>query len=68
MLRVSQESAYLYSESDAPDMLNKLLEKGLIELSKLKHAEEVGRTNYRKYYEYHMIISHPIEKFNTFRR
>jgi len=34
MLRDSKESEYPYSEFDAPEMLDKLLEEGLIELPK----------------------------------
>ena len=32
MLRDSEDSEYPYSEFDAPEMLDKLLEEGLIEL------------------------------------
>ena len=31
-----------YPESDVQEMLDKLLEKGLIELLELKHPEEIG--------------------------
>jgi len=62
MLRDSKESEYPYSEFDAPEMLDKLLEEGLIELSKSKRPEEIGRTSDPKYCKYHIIISHLIEK------
>jgi len=53
--------------SDAPEILQKLLEKGFIELPESKCPEEVGRTNDPKYYQYHRIIGHPIEKCDVFR-
>ena len=65
MLRGSKKNAYPYSESDAPEILHKLLEKGLIELPESKRPKEVGRTDDPKYCEYHRIIGHPIE--NAFR-
>jgi len=68
MLRDSEEKECLYHESDAPEMLDKLLKKGLIELPVSSHLEEIGRTNDTKYCKYHMIISHPIEKCKAFRR
>ena len=48
-------------------MLHTLLEKELIELLESKHPKEVGRTDDPKYCKYHMIISHPIKKYNAFR-
>jgi len=48
-------------------MLGELLEKGLIELLESKCPEEIGGTNDPKYCRYHRIISHPIEKYKTFR-
>jgi len=67
MLRDSEEKECPYSESDAPKILDKLLEKGLIELSELRCPEEIGRTNNPKYYKYHRIISHPKEKCKAFK-
>jgi len=64
-LKDSKGSAY--SEFDAPEMLDKLLEEGLIELPESKHTEEIGRSNDPKYCRYHRIISHPIEKCRTFK-
>ena len=45
MRRDSEENEFPYSESDVPEMLHTLLEKGLIELPEPKRPEEVGRTN-----------------------
>jgi len=45
MHRGSEENEFSYSESDAPEMLHTLLEKGLIELPESKRPEEVGRTD-----------------------
>jgi len=66
-LKDSKESEYPYSDFDAPEMLHKLLERGLIELPESKRSEEVGRTDYPKYCEYHRIIGHSIENCNAFR-
>ena len=49
------------------EMLDKLLEKGLIELPKSRRPKEIGRTDDSKYYKYHRIISHPIEKCKAFK-
>jgi len=68
MLRDFEEKECPYSESDVPEMLDKLLEKGLIELPESSRPEEIGRTNDPKYCKYHRIISHPIEKCKAFRR
>jgi len=67
MLRGSEEKECPHSESDAPEILDKLLEKGLIELPKSKRTKEIGRTCDPRYCKYHRIISHPIEKCKTFR-
>jgi len=67
MLRDSKESEYPYSEFDAPEMLDKLLEEGLIELLKSKRLEEIERTGDPKYCRYQRIVSHPIEKCRTFK-
>jgi len=48
-------------------MLDKLLEKGLVELQESKRQEEIGRTSNPKYCRYHRIISHLIEKCRTFK-
>lgn len=37
----SEKNEYPYSESDAPKMLDKFLEEGLIELSQSKRPEEL---------------------------
>jgi len=68
MLRNFGEKECPYYESDARDMLNKLLEKGLIELPESRHPKETGRTNDPKHCKYHRIISRPIEKCKAFRR
>ena len=43
-------------------MLDDLLEKGIIELLLSKRPKEVGKINDTKYYQYHRVISHPLEK------
>jgi len=67
MLRDFEKNEYSYSKYDAPKMLDKLIEKGLIELPKSRRPEEIGITNDPKYCKYHRIISHPIEKCKAFR-
>ena len=66
-LRDSEKSKYSYSEYDAPKMLDKLLEKGLVELPERRRPEEIGRTNDPKYCKYYRIISHPTKKCKAFR-
>jgi len=68
MLRDSGKNGYSYFEFDAPEMLDKLLEKWVIELPELRRSEEIGRINDIKYCTYHRIISHPIEKYKAFKR
>jgi len=68
ILRDSEEKECPYSESDVPEMLDKLLKRGLIELPESSRPEEIRRTNDPKYCKYHRIISHPTEKCKTFRR
>jgi len=46
-------------------MLDDLLENGVIELPEPKRPEEVGRVTDLKYYRYHKVVSHPIEKCIT---
>jgi len=48
-------------------MLDKLLKKGVMELAESKSPEEIGRASDPKYYRYHGIISHPIEKRRMFK-
>jgi len=67
ILRDSENNEYSYSEYDVPKMLDKLLEKGLVELPERRRPEEIGKTNDPKYCKYHRIISHPIEKCKVFR-
>jgi len=62
MIGVYEEKECLYSESNAPKMLDKLLRNGLIELPQPKHPKEIRISNGPRYCKYHMIISHPIEK------
>ena len=68
MLRDSEKNEYSYSEYDAPKMLDKLFEKGPVELPESRYPKEIGRTNDPKYCKYHRIVSHPTEKCKPFRR
>ena len=67
MLRDSKKNEYSYFESNAPEMLNKLLEKRLVELLELKCPKEFRRTNDPEYCKYHRIINHLIEKCKIFK-
>jgi len=49
LLACSEEKECSYYESDVPEMLDKLLEKGLIELPESKCPKEIGRSNNPKY-------------------
>ena len=66
-LKELQEKKYPFPDSDLSDMLDDLLEKGVIELPESKCLEEVGRTVDPKYCRYHRIVSHPLEKCVTFK-
>jgi len=45
--------------------MDDLVENELMELSPPKQPEEVGRTTDPKYYHYHRVISHHLEKCIT---
>jgi len=64
-LKEFQEKKYPFPDSDLLGMLDDLLEKRVIELPEPKLSEEVGRTTDPKYYQYHGIVSHPLEKRGT---
>ena len=53
---------YPFPDSDVSGMLNDLLEKKIIKLLECKRPEEMGHTNNPKYYKYHRVVSHPVEK------
>jgi len=61
MLKGFEEKEYAYSQSDALEILNKLLKKGLVELLESNYPAKVQRPNDPRYCKYHRIISHPIE-------
>jgi len=60
--KLSSGKEVLIPDSDLLGMLDDLLEKGIIELPPSKRPEEAGMVNDPKYYRYHMVISHPLEK------
>ena len=43
-------------------MLEDLLENNVIKLPECKRPKEMGCTNDPKYYIYHRVVSHPVEK------
>ena len=64
MLRGFEEKEFPYSKYDALEMLDKLLDKELIELPQTRCPEEI-RTRDPKNYKYHMINSHPSVTFSA---
>ncbi|TYK25790.1 ty3-gypsy retrotransposon protein [Cucumis melo var. makuwa] len=61
-LKERQKKVYPFPDSDIADMLEQLLEKQLIQLSKCKRPEQAGKVNDPNYCKYHRVISHPVEK------
>ena len=64
-LKEFQEKKHPFSDSNLSEMLDDLLEKGIIELPTSKRHEESGRTNNPKYYRYDRVVSHPLAKCIT---
>ena len=62
-LKEMEEKTYLFPNADVQGMLKNLLEKNVIKLPKCKRLEEMGHTSGPKYYVYHRVVSHPVEKF-----
>ena len=52
-LKELKEKKYHFPDYDVPNMLEDLLQKKVIELSKCKHLEEMGCVNDSNYYYYH---------------
>jgi hypothetical protein len=57
-----EEKTYPFPDSDVPGMLKDLLEKEVIKLPECKRPKEMGHTNDPKYYKYHRVVSHTVEK------
>ena len=57
-----EERVYPFPDFDIANMLDELLKNKLIELPECKQSEKIGKVNGPKYYQYHRIVSHPIEK------
>ena len=63
-----QEKKYPLPDSYMSGMLDDLLEKVVVELLESKRPKEVGRVidpKYCRYYRYHRVTSHPLEKCVT---
>ncbi|TYK00346.1 retrotransposon gag protein [Cucumis melo var. makuwa] len=60
-LRERQEKVDQFLDFDVADMLEKLLEKQLIQLPECKRPEQVEKVDDPNYCKYHWIISHPVE-------
>ena len=61
-LKEMEEKTYPFLDVGVQGMLEDLLEKNVIKLLECKCPEEMGCTNDPKYYVYHRVISHPVEK------
>ncbi|KAA0032348.1 ty3-gypsy retrotransposon protein [Cucumis melo var. makuwa] len=61
-LKEIQEKVYPFPDSYTADMLELLLEKQLIQLSKCKRPKQAEKVDDPNYCMYHQVISHPIEK------
>ena len=57
-----QKKVYPFPDSDIANMLEQLLKQQLIKLSECKRSKQGGKVDDPKYYKYHQIISHPVEK------
>jgi len=64
-LKELQKKKYPFPGSDLLGMLDNLLENGVIKLPQSKRPEETGRVTDLKYYRYHRVISHSLEKYIT---
>ena len=58
-----EEKTYPFQDVDVQGMLEDLLEKNVIKLPKCKRSEKMGCTNDPKYYVYHRVVSHPVQKY-----
>ena len=61
-LKEMEERTHPFSDSDVSGILDDLLKKKIIKLLECKRPEEIGHTNDPKYWKYHRVISHPMEK------
>jgi len=67
MLEGYEENECPCYESDALKTLDKLLQKGFIELPESTHPAKTRITKDAEYYKYHRIIGYPIEKCKAFK-
>ena len=60
-----EKRTYPFPDIDVSGMLDDLLgkKKKKIKLLKCKRLEEMGHTNDLKYYKYHRVVSHLVEKY-----
>ena len=60
-----QEKTYPLPDPNLSGMLDDLFENGIIELPEQKWLEEAGRVTDPKYYQYHRVVNHLLEKCVT---
>lgn len=61
-LKEFEGKEYPFSDSEVSEILDQLLEQKIIELPGPKRPEEAGKIDHPKYYKFHRIISHLVEK------
>uniref|UniRef100_A0A2N9GIS1 Uncharacterized protein n=1 Tax=Fagus sylvatica TaxID=28930 RepID=A0A2N9GIS1_FAGSY len=61
-LKEMKEKTYPFLDFDVLGMLKDLLEKEVIKLPECKWPKEMVHTNDPKYYKYHRVVSHTVEK------
>jgi len=64
-LKELQGKKYLFLDSDLSEISDDLLESKIIKLFKPKRPEKARRINDPKYYCYHRVINHPLDKCIT---
>ncbi|KAH0707302.1 hypothetical protein KY290_010337 [Solanum tuberosum] len=62
-----QGKKYPFLNSDVSEIFDELLELKLIDLPEMKRPDEAGKADDPKYYKYHRIVSHPLEKCFVFK-
>jgi len=67
-LKERQEKKYRFPDSDLSGMLDDLHKNGVIQLPESKRPEEAGWVTDPKYYRYHRVVSHPLEKCTTLKK
>ena len=62
-----EQKVYSFLDEDVPNILEQLLQLKLIALPECKRLEDMGKADDLKYYKYHRVIGHPIQKCFIFK-